>query len=66
MTGTTENGIDCNQHSQQIIRDHQDLISISLSRIEREFGDEGVPQALVDYITDLDAAQNRLARDHAD
>ena len=66
MTGITENGINCTQGTRDIIRDHQDLISISLSRIEREFTLDGkdIPDALREYISDVDDFQNQLAKQH--
>ena len=40
MSSINDDGIDCAQDPKKIIRDHQDFISISLSRIEREFNYE--------------------------
>ena len=62
MTGITENGINCKQHTRKIINDHLDMISISISRIEREF--DQVPSDLESYIADVDAAITELNDEH--
>ena len=62
MNGITENGIDCTQKTRQIINDHLEMISISLSRIEREFDE--VPGKLQSYISDVDDSIKELNDEH--
>ena len=62
MTGITANSIDCTQDTKEIINDHLEMISISLSRIEREFDE--VPEKLESYIADVDAAITELNDEH--
>ena len=64
--GITENGIDCSQTTRDIIHEHLDLVSISLSRLEREFESEDleIPEELKAYISDVDEKLNELQKEH--